>query len=264
MAFPVLMNKSNFTRAFTLIELLVVIAIISILASLLLPAIATAKERGRQTSCINNLKQLGIGMMIYTHDNQDAFPGLASMHNGYRKEDWIYWRTNTALYPPVEKSPILISAGGASPRLLRCPTDQSDVERHAQVLEGHGPYLYSYSFTGYGVSLTDSWGLDGNHNFGMASVITGDIDHPEVYLFKQSYIKNPSAKIMLAEEPGTTNPNENPDPQWIVINDGRWMPDIDSLTKRHHGKADVTFADGHVEPVTWQFGTNFVNSRPDL
>jgi prepilin-type N-terminal cleavage/methylation domain-containing protein/prepilin-type processing-associated H-X9-DG protein len=248
------------SRAFTLIELLVVIAIIAILAAMLLSALSSAKKKASQTACLNNQKQLGLGMKMYVDDNSDTFPGIASRHYGYHAEDWIYWRTNTALYPSFEKSPILTAIPGLQKPSLRCPLDTSDADRlSSSYPDDYGPYFFSYSFTGYGLDST-------NKNVGMSSVV--DIDGTK-YLFKENSVRNPSQKIMLAEEPGSTNSTDNPNirsSKPLPIYDGRWIPGYkgDPLTIRHNDKADTAFTDGHVEAVTPDFGADPANSEPDL
>jgi len=74
--------KYRIRKAFTLIELLVVIAIISILAAILFPVFARARESARRTSCLSNLKQLGLGVMMYAQDYDEQMPPRVSGNMG--------------------------------------------------------------------------------------------------------------------------------------------------------------------------------------
>ena len=101
------------TAAFTLIELLVVIAIIAILASLLLPAIAKAKERGQQTYCLNNQKQLALATHLYSGENNDWLPPIQAFIP--RKAVETSWRAY--LFPFV----------GRVAKVFDCPSERKEI-----------------------------------------------------------------------------------------------------------------------------------------
>ena len=84
------------------------------------------------------------------------------------------------------------------------------------------------------------------------------------YPFRFGSVKNPSRKILLAEEQSSYKRGEVSDPGASIINDGRWATPGDVLTSRHNKKGDVGFVDGHAALVPWQYGLNITNSRPDL
>ncbi|MBI5095695.1 MAG: DUF1559 domain-containing protein [Candidatus Hydrogenedentes bacterium] len=110
------MRKSN---GFTLIELLVVIAIIAILAAILLPALARAREAARRASCQNNLKQMGIVFKMYTGENRDKFPQMKIFDCSGTALKWDQIFDGAAVYPEyLSDLNVLIcpsnSAGGSA------------------------------------------------------------------------------------------------------------------------------------------------------
>src|SRR5215208_6910948 len=91
------MKHRRFSQGFTLIELLVVIAIIAILAAILFPVFAQAREKARSASCLSNVKQLSLGLMMYVQDNDEFMPyGYAYTWPG--QKELTYWHDHIRPY----------------------------------------------------------------------------------------------------------------------------------------------------------------------
>ncbi|MBI3878531.1 MAG: type II secretion system protein [Verrucomicrobia bacterium] len=107
-------NRQN-RRAFTLVELLMVIVIIGILASLLLPVIAKAPGRARQVKCVSNLRQDGIGFIMWAQDHDGKFPMRVPVAQGGSRE--------FVATPQAYRHVLVLSNLLQTPKVLACPSD---------------------------------------------------------------------------------------------------------------------------------------------
>jgi|LSQX01.3.fsa_nt_gb prepilin-type N-terminal cleavage/methylation domain-containing protein/prepilin-type processing-associated H-X9-DG protein len=158
-------------KGFTLIELLVVIAIIAILAAILFPVFARAREKARQTSCLSNLKQISLAVIMYTQDYDDRMPGRACAWNAATQTG--YW--HDLVQPYVKNEQLFICP--SSPNFNVTPSRSG-----------------GYGYNGYGT--TGSNGLGWRYAASDGSVQTSQ------HAPSLAAVKEPASMIMLSE-PGS-------------------------------------------------------------
>ena len=248
-------------NAFTLIELLIVIAIICILAAILFPVFAAAREKARQTTCASNLKQLGMAVVQYTQDFDDIMPYSKNTYYNAQAQAVYAYGWEYALYAYVKAT-----------NVYSCPDDQfAPNTEYNGTTEGNGAYTVNSAFYN-NRTLSKNMGPfqigAGTDNTSFPPVAMSEITSPSTTaaIFDSALYTgtgwaptNESGGFSPADYPNVTYyPSVGPQ-GYPIIEDCHTAPappcptpptSYNTIVARHNGFVNVAWCDGHVKAVS--------------
>lgn len=233
-------KRSVKQAGFTLIELLVVLAIIGILAAILFPVFAKARENARRASCQSNLKQLGLGVLMYTQDYDENLPGNIMINASTTPEGGYevgspYWMWYQLIYPYTRSMQIAV-----------CPS--------SSVPDDDTPYRGNYAANAVAMiapagGYSNAWADPGpvtDSEFASPASTYLLMDGGQAWTIDPYWIVQRGTVAASYYLPGSGDAGLQPDSSIPPSIDGVWFQS-DYQSGRHFGGVNMAFADGHVK-----------------
>ena len=232
---------------FTLIELLVVIALIAILAAILFPVFAKAREKARQATCASNLRQLGLAALLYVQDNDETWP-IAQYQADQRIQYWACAKTASGTF---DLSQGLLQPYEKNTQVGRCPS-WTGMPKFG---DGNG-YGYNWGYLGSDVYVDpNSSDYAGNHGYDdwpnlPPPAIDAQLAHPsQTIAFTDAGFYSGSVMVETIYIDPPSQWAGNPTINFRHVDTG-FTYDAKTGATMDHGSANLLFCDGHVRAYT--------------